>query len=68
MCTEIQLIPHVKRLIKFADSSENWSGSTISRKNSPISNLMKIRSAVSELLHAHGLTAGIVLACVQRGC
>ena len=56
-----------KGIIKFSDFSENWSGSTSSRKNSPISNCMKIHSAVSELLHAYGLKDGIILACVPRG-
>ena len=67
MCTEMHVSPHAKGIIKFSDFSENFSGSTSSRKNSPIANFMKIPSAVSELLHAYGLTDGIILACVPRG-
>ena len=64
MCTEMHVGPYTKGLIKFSDFSENWSGSKNSLKNSPISNFMKIRSAVSELLHACYLTDGIILAFV----
>jgi len=63
MCTEM----HVSPLAKFSDFSENFSGSTSFCKDSPIANFMKIHSAVSELLHAYGLTDVIILACVPQG-
>ena len=50
MCTEMHVSPHAKGIIKFSDFSENCSGSTSSRKNSPIANFMKIHSAVSEFV------------------
>jgi len=59
MCTEMHVSPHAKGIIKFSVFSENWSGLTSSRKNSPISNFMKIHSAVSELLHAYSMTDGL---------